>query len=165
MNTWSIDSFVTNLATVITSDTAWMAMDPAVTVFDYFPSKKQQNGDWLAVGTDIDDNPAKVILDGGTRSRDEAESIQCLLGVRRGGSGSTTAGTARSQAVTAIHHIDRLLRITPTAALFGEPVVCTVKPHISNRKVSQWATDDNGVAVRVAVVAFTISYAVRTTPT
>lgn len=165
MNTWTIDAFITNLAATIQADSEWAALSPAITVFDYFPSEKQQNGDWLAVGVDLNDTPTKEVADGPTRSRDEAVSIDCLLAVRRGGSGAAPSGSARTAAVTAEHHIDRILRTTPTADMFGQPVTARVRPHITSRAMSQYASDRNGVAVRIAMTSFTIAYSVRTTPT
>lgn len=156
--TWTIDAFVTNLKTALEADTTWQALDPTVTVFDYFPSVKEQTADWVAFGFDADDNPDKVVFDGTTHSRDEFANIDCVLVVRRDGSGPDVAKDARTRAVTAIGHIDRVLR--KHAALL--PGTFKIRPRITSRDMGQWPAVDP--VSRVCSIQFTVSYQARTAP-
>lgn len=156
--TWTVDAFVTNLKDALEADASWQALDPGVVVFDYFPSTKEQTSDWVALGFDADDNPDKVIFDGPTHSRDEFANVDCVLVVRRDGSGPAVAKEARTRAVTAIGHIDRILR--NTAAML--PGTFVVRPKITSRDMGQWPAVDP--VCRVSSIQFTISYQARTTP-
>lgn len=156
--TWTIDQFLTNLKAALEGDATWAALDPAVAVFDYFPSTKEQTSDWVALGLDGDDSPDKVVFDGTTRSRDEFTNVDCVLVVHRDGSGPTVAKEARTRAVTAIGHLDRILR--NTAALL--PGTFSVRPRITSRDIAQWPAVDP--VARVCSIAFTVSYQARTTP-
>ena len=162
--TWSVDAFVTNLQTAITADASWQALDPRPVVYDYWPTvKEQEAADFVSLGYDAQDSPAKIVADGTTHSRDESTSLSCLLAVRRGGSGKNKAAEARTRATVMIGHIDRILRNTPNTTLLGAGLKPSrQRPEITSIGLSQYPTLVGSVSARVCVISFTISYSVRT---
>ena len=156
-DSWTAPTFLDDLVTLAEADATIAAFDPAVTVYDYWPSPQESLTDALILGYRVRDDSEWAAL--AQRRADTKVMVECAIECTRPGAGRTVARAARDRVKDVLQRVHELVRDTPPTA--GEQ---TISALIIERDMQQYpvAIGDASTPGRTCAIEFVIEYTART---
>lgn len=156
--TWTFAQFVDALKIQIEAVPAIIAFDPAVAVRVSEPHPGEDVSDVIVLGTDVSRFQEQTAL--GQYTYDEENTVACIAGTVRYGSGDVVAKDARDRVLDLVAIVDEEIRTN--APQVGTQ---TIWARVTDDEFSSYPADiGEGNPARVARVSFNIIYKARTNP-
>lgn len=161
--TWTFAQLVDLLKVQLEANLTILAFTPVPEIRVSVPHAAEDISDIISLGIDAADED-KVQTGLGSHSHNEDVTIGCLAAVIRYGSGDDEAKVARDRVLAFVDVLDTHLRETPIApGAVGDAILRN--PRVENRVFESFPSEvGESAPVRVARIAFDITYSARTAP-